>query len=165
MDLILNQTKIPRNRWRYGLRGSAATGCGWIAGYNALLLLGRPETPETVLSWFVRRRPLLNGLIGTTFGSMLAFFRKRGYTVITAFRKNNFDRLARESDVCVMFYFWRRGWRVGAHYVALQHTPEGFVGYNTFRNSTGPDRYGDSLPSFLKGRHGALPALIALKKV
>ena len=126
---------------------------------------GRPDAPEAVLSWFVRRRPLLNGLVGPTFGSMLAFFRKRGYTVITAFRKNNFDRLARESDVCVMFYFWRRGCRVGAHYVALQHTPEGFVGYNTFRNSTGPDRYGDSLSSFLKARHGALPALIALKKV
>ena len=52
MDLILNQTKIPRDRWRYGLRRSAATGCGCIAGYNALLLLGRPETPEAELVRF-----------------------------------------------------------------------------------------------------------------
>ena len=27
-DLIYNQTKIPKDQWRYGLRSSAATGCG-----------------------------------------------------------------------------------------------------------------------------------------
>ena len=39
-ELILNQTQIPKEQWRYGLRSSAKTGCGWIALYNALILLG-----------------------------------------------------------------------------------------------------------------------------
>ena len=30
MDLIYNQRQIPAEQWRYGLRSSAAVGCGWI---------------------------------------------------------------------------------------------------------------------------------------
>ena len=40
VDLIYNQKKIPKDQWRYGFRSSAATGCGWIATYNALQLMG-----------------------------------------------------------------------------------------------------------------------------
>ncbi|MBR5869363.1 MAG: hypothetical protein IKZ21_07935 [Clostridia bacterium] len=164
MDLIHNQTQIPREKWRYGLQSSAAAGCGWIAGYNALLLLGQPRKPEEVLRWFARRRPLLNGLMGTTFGSMLAFFKAAGLSVTTCFRPQRFDALARDRAVCVLFYVWRQGWKIGAHYVTFHPSPEGFVGYNTFRNSIGPDRYGESLLPFLKDRHDILPALIALER-
>lgn len=73
-------------------------------------------------------------------------------------RRSRFDALARESAVCILFYRWNRGWRFGAHFVALRHTPEGFVGYNTYRNSDGPDHYGPSLDAFLreKGYFGAV---------
>ena len=40
MDLIYNQNHIPREQYRYGLRASAAVGCGWLATYNALTLMG-----------------------------------------------------------------------------------------------------------------------------
>ena len=39
-DLIYCQRNIPKDKWRYGLRSSAATGCGWIATHNALRLMG-----------------------------------------------------------------------------------------------------------------------------
>ena len=48
MDLIYNQHQIPREQWRYGLRSSAAVGCGWIATYNALRLL----SPLVNWRWF-----------------------------------------------------------------------------------------------------------------
>ena len=37
-NLIYNQTKIPKEQWRYGLRTSAATGCGWDAALYGLAL-------------------------------------------------------------------------------------------------------------------------------
>ena len=40
-DLIYCQHDIPKDELRYGLRTSAATGCGWIATYNALRILGK----------------------------------------------------------------------------------------------------------------------------
>ena len=33
-DLICNQTRIPKNQWRYGLRSSAKTGCDYKASYK-----------------------------------------------------------------------------------------------------------------------------------
>jgi len=62
------------------------------------------------------------------------------------------DALARESDVSILFYHWHRGCKLGAHFVALRHTEQGFIGYNTYRGSTGPDSYGDSLEGFIKER-------------
>ena len=73
-------------------------------------------------------------------------------------QRKDFDRVAKESDVCVLFYRWHKKWKLGAHFVALHHTDRGFVGYNTFTTSTGPDLYGDSLEEFLKkqGYFGAV---------
>ena len=51
-DLIYNQTKIPKEQWRYGLRTSAATGCGWIATYNALRLMGYAAEPEELIRYY-----------------------------------------------------------------------------------------------------------------
>ncbi len=64
--------------------------------------------------------------------------------------RRRLDRAVQQSDVSILFYYWRRGWRIGAHFVALHHTEDGYVGYNTFKNSTGPDDYGKSLETFLK---------------
>ena len=45
-DLIYCQKQIPKEKWRYGLRSSAAVGCGWIATYNALRLMGYRADPR-----------------------------------------------------------------------------------------------------------------------
>lgn len=157
-DLIYNQTKIPKDQWRYGFWSSAATGCGWIAVYNALRLLGFQAKPEGLIRYFERQFPLIHGNFGTSVWGPALYFRRWGFPVKMTARRSRFDALARESDVCILFYRWRRGWRFGAHFVALRHTAEGFVGYNTFRGSAGPDRYGPSLDAFLrkKGYFGAV---------
>ena len=64
-DLIYNQTKIPKEQWRYGLRTSAATGCGWIATYNALRLMGYHAKPEELIRYYERQLPLIHGNGGT----------------------------------------------------------------------------------------------------
>lgn len=64
-ELIINQRDIPEDRWRYGLRPSAKTGCGWIAVYNCLTLLGHPKTPEEIIHGLERQVPGLHGTFGT----------------------------------------------------------------------------------------------------
>ena len=151
-DLIYNQNKIPKDQWRYGFRSSAAVGCGWIATYNALRLLGHPADPEELIDYYERQLPLIHGNTGTAVWGPALYFKQKGFPVKAEARLSRFDALAKESDVCILFYWWRRGYKLGAHFVTLRHTREGFVGYNTFRNSTGPDRYGESLEGFLKKR-------------
>ncbi len=151
-DLIYNQRHIPRRQWRYGFRSSAATGCGWIATYNALRLMDKPAQPELLIRDYQRMLPLINGNLGTNLLCVGAWFRRRGYRVKTCWRRRQFDAIAAEAPACIIFYRWIRKWKAGAHFVALHHTDQGFVGYNTYRNSTGPDIYGPSLSGFLKKR-------------
>jgi len=149
-DLIYNQRKIPKEQWRYGFRSSAAVGCGWIATYNALRLMGYRAEPEALIRCYERMLPLLHGNTGTNAFAPALFFKRQGFPVELVYKREKYDEAAKNADVCILFYHWKRKWKLGAHFVTLRYTEEGFVGYNTFRNSEGPDRYGESLEGFLE---------------
>ena len=75
-----------------------------------------------------------------------------------------FDTLVNSCDVCILFYRWRKGCRIGAHFIALHRTETGILGYNTYRNSSGPDHLGDSLEAFLKQKKYFGCILIGIRK-
>ena len=162
-DLIYNQTKIPKAQWRYGLRSSAATGCGWIATYNALRLMGYRADPETLIRYYERQVPLLHGNAGTVILGPAWFFQRNGFHVETLSVTERFDAASKDADVCVLFYYWRRKFKFGAHFVTVQYQNGQFIGYNTFRTSDGPDAYGSSLSAYLKQKKFFGPVLIAIK--
>ena len=151
-DLIYNQTEIPKEQWRYGFRSSAAVGCGWIAVYNALRLMGYQVKKEGLIRYFERQLPLIHGNAGTSIWGPALYFKKWGFPVEMTARRKDFDAKAKAGDVCVLFYRWRRGWRFGAHFVTVRWDGENFVGYNTFTNSKGPDKYGHSISDFMDER-------------
>ena len=161
-DLIYNQTKIPKNQWRYGFRTSAATGCGWIATYNALRLMGYRPTPEELIRWYERQLPLIHGNGGTIIQGPALFFQKHGFPVQTLSVTERFDEAAKAADVCILFYYWRKKWKIGAHFVTVQYKDGKFTGYNTFRTSEGPDDYGTGLTAYLKQHGFFAPFLIAI---
>ena len=162
-ELIYNQTRIPREKWRYGLRSSAATGCGWIATHNALRLLGYETDIEELIAYYERQLPLIHGNAGTSFWGPAELLRRWGFPVKVCADLRQYDALAQEHPVCILFYHWHRGYRFGAHFVALRHTDRGFVGYNTYRNSTGADPYGPSLREFIQKQKYFGTVLIAIK--
>lgn len=167
MELIYNQGEIPRDRLRYGLRSSAATGCGWVAVYNALLLLGKPMAPETLIRKLEHQLPLVHGNAGTIrFGPAL-LLRSMGFSVRTLSDRRKFDEAARSGRVCILFYYWRHKWKFGSHFVCLRYIDGRFEGFNTFRNSKGPDNYGESLDTFLKKHRffGCYLAVIGERKL
>lgn len=149
-DLIYNQNQIPKDLLRYGLRSSAATGCGWIAAYNALGLLGYRVDKKALIRYFERQLPLVHGNAGTSFWGPAQYFHRWGFPVKVMADRKKFDETAREGDVCILFYRWRKGVRLGAHFVAIQYMDGHFTGYNTYSNSTGPDSYGVSLEAHMK---------------
>ena len=163
-DLIYNQTKIPKDQWRYGLRSSAATGCGWIATYNALRLMGYRAEPEDLIRYYERQLPLIHGNAGTSILGPALCLKQMGFSVRVSADREKFDTLAKDARVCILFYYWRKKWKLGAHFVTLEHTDRGFVGYNTFRNSDGPDDYGPSLSQFIRRKKFFGPVLIAVDR-
>ena len=162
-DLIYCQRKIPKNQWRYGLRSSAAVGCGWIATHNALRLLGYKTDIPKLIRYYEWQLPLIHGNAGTMILGPAVCMRQLGFPVKVTAQREKFDELARESDVCILYYWWRGKKKIGAHFVALEYRDGGFVGYNTYGNSTGPDPYGASLGDFLKKKGYFFPVLIGIK--
>lgn len=163
-DLIYNQRQIPADRWRYGFRTSAATGCGWVATYNALRLMGLRANPEALIYYYEWQLPFVHGNAGTSILGPARFFRQHGFGVETASCVERFDELAKQSDVCILFYRWRRKYKLGAHFVAVQYRDGKFTGFNTFRTSNGPDDYGSSLEAFLRKHHYFGPVLIGISR-
>ena len=161
-DLICNQRKIPKEQWRYSLRTSAATGCGWIATYNALRLMNYYAKPEDLIRYYERQLPLIHGNAGTSIPGPAIFFIQQGFDVKMSAKRSDFDAMVKESDVCILFYRWRRQWKFGAHFVTVRYADGKFTGYNTFRSSEGPDDYGTSLEDFIKKHHFFGPVLIAI---
>ena len=76
--------------------------------------------------------------------------KRWGYHVTLCSDLDRFDRMCRHSDVGILFYYWRKGLRVGAHFVCVTANTEGFWGYNTYTDSKGLDFYGTSLSAYLK---------------
>jgi hypothetical protein len=151
-ELIYNQREIPKEEHRYGLRPSRDVGCGWVATHNALGLLGYKTHIDQLIRYYEWQLPLIHGNAGTSFWGPAVCFQKWGFPVSLIVDRKKFDEEAKAADVCILFYRWRRKARFGAHFVALHHTETGFVGYNTYRNSTGPDAYGESLRQHIRDK-------------
>ena len=163
MELIYNQRDIPKDKWRYGFRSSAATGCGWIATYNALQLMGYNTDIDELIRYYEWQLPLLHGNAGTSFWGPAVCFRNWKFPVEVCADKRKFDSLAHRCDVCILFYHWKKGYNLGAHFIALTSGESGFTSYNTYRNSTGPDHLGSSLNSVLKEKGWFGAVLIGIK--
>ena len=106
-DMIYCQRAIPKGELRYGFRSSAATGCGWIATYNALRLMGYKTDIEELIRYYERQLPLLHGNTGTIFFAPAVFFKHHGFRTRLELRREKFDQVVEESRVCILFYYWR----------------------------------------------------------
>lgn len=162
--MIYSQRSIPKEKWRYGCRTSAAAGCGWIAVYNALILLGRRAEPEELIRFFLRRVPLLNGTFGTMPLSPMAYFRKIGLRTAYTFRRKKMDELVKNSDAAVVYYCWRVKFSFGAHFIAVRYDGRNFIGYNVFSRAKGPSVLGPSLDGFIRKDGDFFPVVIGVKK-
>ncbi len=152
MERIENQRQIPRHQWRYGFRASADTGCGWIAVYNALALLGYRCSPEALIRMMERLFPLVHGNLGTTLPAPGLCFQAWGFPVKWSFRRREFDAMVDSGDVCILFFHWHRGKCWGNHFITLQQGPEGILGHNVYANSVGPEHLGQSLSRWMESK-------------
>ena len=162
-DLIYCQRDIPKNQWRYGLRTSADTGCGWVATYNALRLMNYRAKPEELIHYYEWQLPLIHGNAGTSIPGPALFFIHHGFPVEMTAKRGKFDDLIRNSDVGILFYYWRKSWKIGAHFTTVRYENGKFIGYNTYRNSKGPDDWTESIDDFLKKRKYFGTVLICIK--
>lgn len=126
----------------YGLRKTADVGCGWVAAYNAMVLLGRNPRRDKLRRYFLWHGAMLFGVMGTILPAPGLYFRKLGYTVKFIGWRRRFDQAIRDADVAIVWYRWRNGTKFGAHFITVQWDGREFVGYNNYANSQGSEHLG-----------------------
>lgn len=129
----------------FGFYRSSYNGCGWIATYNATIMLGKRVAPADIIGEYELTGAVLYGTFGIQPYAITAFFRNKGYKVTTTYDSSKFDKVAKKNQANII-WFWHSS---GAHYVALKRDGTKFVGYNTFNNSSGVDNWGTSISAFL----------------
>ena len=142
---IYNQNTGIASQYWFGFFRSSHNGCGWIATYNALIMLGNPQEPYKIISYYEKWGALVYGAAGILPTAVASYFRSRGYTVTVSTNTSKFDKQAKSNTANVLFY-WHSN---GAHNIAVHWNGKQFIGYNVYSNSSGPVKLGTSIASFL----------------
>jgi len=123
--LIDDQSSSPANQIRLGSRDGLNegwyNGCGWVAAYNALIMLQSPLHPaEIVLHFEDSGGTVLDGVFGTFPHAVERLFIDLGHDVthsLFPLRSGNIDDSIRASTVSILAYSHTRA----AHFIAVQY--------------------------------------------
>ncbi len=107
---------------------------------------------------------MVNGNLGTFLFGPAIYFMRRGFHVRVTANRKKFNEAVKENDVGIVFYYWRSKLKFGAHFVTVRFCDGRYIGYNTFRNSNGPDDLGIDLEEFLRKRKNFGCLLTAIKE-
>jgi len=133
---IDNQNRRPANRIRMGSRDGMNegwyNGCGWVAVYNALIILGDPKHPAEIVRFFEESGgTVMGGMFGTYPNAIEAYLKSLGYSVDqTIFPQltKNIDDEIKNSRAAILAYAHTSA----AHYVTIEYIEDidKFIVYN-----------------------------------
>ena len=128
---IYGQNNPPYSDLQFGFFKSEYNGCGWIATYNALIMLGCQTKPADIISEYEVTGAVLYGVFGVQPYAITHYFRFRGYKVKTTYKTSKFNDVAKQHTANIIFYFFP--W--GAHYFATRYDGNKFLAYNFYASS------------------------------
>lgn len=155
---------------RYGITGIHPLGCGWIATYNALKLLGVSMEPQDIIKEYENNGLLMYGFLGTNPLSIVHFFSNRGYDINMKIKFSDeinpdeklikkFDDLAKLYNANILYYTHSNG----GHFIAFKNSGEifqnnraNYIAYNYIIGFNGVDYIESTLGNFLNERRGIL---------
>ena len=155
---ITDQNKV--DQFKMGFAGAAWNGCGWVAAYNAMIMLGNPKQPEEVINHFDNIfGNIFYGAFGANPIAVHSYFFFQGYDVgyLSMNDISNSEAGAQSATACIMLY-WHGS---GAHYVAFQWTGQNFEAYNTGFNSNGVYTF-SSVYSYITSNNYALWGVLTI---
>ena len=138
----------------FGLANVGHSGCGPVALYNALQLLGQYHFSfEEILQYYEDNHYLTwGGLLGSEISGCVRFLEDQGYIVMLVPNTDKNEDIANIADVCILWYCFRQSGAlpVAAHYVAFTQTDGIGKYYNAYSNQTSIYTYRGGPNSFMR---------------
>ena len=144
----------------FGVRKDSSMGCGWVATYNALRMLGARIHPSQIVLEYESNCSVLIGKLGLPYNAIVNFFRIRKYRVTVSKNVKDFDKTAKKNKANIILYAHSSG----PHFVALYWNGSNYAGYNTFSGKTSATNWGNSIKGFLNKYKYTPKVLISISK-
>lgn len=147
----------------YGRYGSAAAGCGWIAVYNALQILGIDADMEKIRSG-MEKWLFLGGWRATPFYVPALYLRHKGFRVRLTADRSRFSRQARKYPAGILFYLYHQKGKLfpSGHFTAFAPTDDGQCHF--YNDICGMPADIRSMRQFLQDRPAFFMVLTSLEK-
>ena len=137
-SVIDDQDEEPYGSMPLGNSTIGAMGCGIVATYNALLLMGDYTSFYDVWTYFTSSPLKLakGGKGGISVFTVASYFTDHGYEIVIAIGEWAINELSAEADACILLYQYSNGkfgtkeYRRGGHFVAYAPYGDGYMGYN-----------------------------------
>lgn len=119
---------------RIGSRNFASSGCGAIATFNALSMVGMNPDMVDIVDFYERKGLVFNAALGVNPAAVGKYLAKSGLNWKCCRGKQNWDACLSDGQAAIMLYFWVSPKGMGAHYVSMERCPNGIRVYNVYGN-------------------------------
>ena len=141
-------------------------GCGPIAAYNAMQIMGHPEIAfQDVMQYFEDNDGLiLNGYMGTSIYTCISYFEDQGYTVIATRDVINSAEYAQYADANILWccYDTSEFPYLCGHFMAFEQIGTQGLYYNAYRGRSSAYPYKGNCYDFLGHYEGSNAVLIMI---
>ena len=158
---IYGQSYGNASKAKFGYFQGNYNGCGWIALYNALRMIGKPKHPSYIIYHLEHSGQFAGGAIGVMPWGIQFYLLTHGIKFIVTTGKWNIftiNSIARNAKANILLYFYS-GFK--AHYVAFKKSGSSFLVYNHSNRSKGTYRT-KSLYSYMMQMGGIANILISI---
>lgn len=134
---IFGQDTHPTSAMFYGLFPMGYNGCEVISVYNALRLLGRPQSlAETVRDFSRGLHPWLFGVFGTKPSRIGRYLKKKGFTAVKKRKLQKLSELAEDGAVFIVSYWTSPKLICPFHTIAVRCVnADTWEAYNLYNNT------------------------------
>ena len=148
---------------RIGLKKAAHCGCGAIAVYNAMSMIGKEPQLHDIVAAIEKRGLLFYGMFGTNPVAIGKYLTRQGIVWKRYKNAAQVEQEYEDGDAVICLYNWASKSGLGAHYVALGRENGVWKGYNVYSRSDKIYEY-KSLQAFIDADEYARPVTWFLVK-
>lgn len=119
---------------RIGSCNFAHSGCGAVATFNAMSMVGLEPKIEEIVDFYEHNGLILNARMGVNPTGVKKYLSTQNLQWKFYSKKTDWDACLGEDQVAILLYWWVSHKGCGAHYVSLERTEEGIRVYNVYGN-------------------------------
>lgn len=138
---------------RIGHCSFAHSGCGAIATYNVLAMMGREPEMTEIVDFYERKGLIWYAYFGINPIAVGKYLTKQGLRWKRYSGKKNWDACLQDGQSAILMYWWAGAKSCGAHYVALNKTEQDVVVYNKSNAANREGTYQDIETFLNKGTY------------